>query len=152
MLIRTNYCTLDRSECSDLFCETPSLTEQSFKDSMDINNILARCVSGDFSGLCARPAQYLDTTQLNDFQENMNRLSNVRNYFDALPSELRAKFNNDLRTFTEFCSNPSNVDIMREMGLLPPAEPVKPSVPAEPVIPAPKEPAVVPAPKEPAVA
>lgn len=145
MLIRTNYCTLDRSECSDLFCETPSLTEQSFKDSMDINNILARCVSGDFSGFCARPAQYLDTTQLNDFQENMNRLSNVRNYFDALPSELRAKFNNDLRTFTEFCSNSSNVDTMREMGLLPPAEP---AVPAEPVIP-PKEDS---APKEPAVA
>jgi hypothetical protein len=120
---------------------------------MDINNILARCISGDFSGLCARPAQYLDTTQLNDFQENMNRLSNVRNYFDALPSELRAKFNNDLRTFTEFCSNPSNVDTMREMGLLPPAEPAKPSVPAEsvpakPVIP-PKEDS---APKEPAVA
>ena len=148
MLIRTNYCTLDRSECSDLFCETPSLTEQSFKDSMDINNILARCVSGDFSGLSPRPAQYLDTTQLNDFQENMNRLSSVRNYFDALPSELRAKFDNDLRTFTEFCSNSSNVDTMREMGLLPPAEPAKPSVPAEPVIP-PKEDS---APKEPAVA
>lgn len=148
MLIRTNYCTLNRSECSDLFCETPSLTEQSFKDSMDINNILARCISGDFSGLCARPAQYLDTTQLNDFQENMNRLSNVKNYFDALPSELRAKFNNDLRTFTEFCSNSSNVDAMREMGLLPPAEPVKPPEQAKPVIP-PKEDS---APKEPAVA
>lgn len=89
---------------------------------MDIKNILQRCLTGDMSALMPSAGQYIDTSDLGDFQANMDKLVNTRNFFEGLPAEIRAKFDNDLRTFVEVASNPENADELRELGMLPPLE------------------------------
>jgi len=39
-----------------------------------------------------------------------------------LPAETRAFFQNDPFKFVEYCSNPENIEVLREMGLAEPAQ------------------------------
>lgn len=133
-IIRSNY--QEASRMSDVCCETPSLTQQCFRDEMDINVILQRCLTGDMSGFRQQPGSFLDVSQLGDFSLNMQNYVNVKNYFEALPAEVRAKFNNDLKTFTEVASNPENAKTLKDLGLLPP-DPVDPTRIDEPKAPNP---------------
>ena len=100
----------------------PSMTQQHFKESCDINNILKKFSAGDISALGELNAEksiYADVSDFVDFQQNQNRLIRGKEYFASLPSSVRAEFNNDPAVFAMCLSDPRFADRFRELGILP---------------------------------
>lgn len=108
----------------------PSLTKQSFKDECDVNNIVKKhSVTGIYTHLNERSAQYGDVSEIPDYQSAMQAVASANQLFGALPSSLRKRFNNDPAEYLAFAQNPDNSDEMVRLGMAtypnPPSEPSK---------------------------
>lgn len=105
----------------------PSLTKQEFKREADINNILKQySKTGMLTHLNvrAREGMYADLPDAVDFQESLHLVRQAETTFMTLPAKLRDRFGNDPAEFLAFCSDPRNLDEMRELGLA-----IKPPLP-----------------------
>lgn len=89
---------------------------QSFKDSVDINVILARFSNGDTEALSRAQGFYADVT---DFPTNMadalNRINECEEMFKSLPLEVRQKFD---CSFEQFLSQSGSDDWLEKMGMV----------------------------------
>lgn len=102
----------------------PSLTQQEFKESCDINNILAK-FSVQAQALGVDPSQlmpqdqgsYGDFSNLDDFQTAQNKIAFLNDQFSNLPSSVRRKFGDDLNVFIGAISDPTRVDELGELGV-----------------------------------
>lgn len=102
----------------------PSLTQQEFKESCDINNILAK-FAVQAQALGVEPSQlmpqdqgtYGDFSNLDDFQTAQNKIAFLNDQFSNLPSNVRRKFGDDLNTFIDAISDPTRIDELGEMGV-----------------------------------
>lgn len=109
--------------------EKPSRTKQSFKDECDINKIMKRfknvagadylatfneCVSGHFG----------DVSDIPDYRAARDQIMRAEALFEALPSIVRKRFDNDPAAFVDFCSNPANQDELIKLGLANPKQDV----------------------------
>ena len=104
--------------------EQESLTNQSFQEECDINNIMAKHrESGIVTHVAAHEGVYADFGEIGDYQESLNRVLACRDLFSELPAELRSQFSNDPGLFMDFVLDPENADGMRELGLLPTERP-----------------------------
>lgn len=105
-----------------LLCSDPSLTQQQFAEDADINTIVRRFgITGQMpTGL--RTPTYGDFEGVTDFRSALAAIDAAEASFMALPGHVRADFNNDPGLFVDFCSDPTNLSKLRELGL---AEPVK---------------------------
>ena len=96
----------------------PSKTEQCHKETCDIRNIIKQY---DKNGLLLHVNKakefYGDFTEVNEYQESLNKVIEAENLFLGLPSEVRKEFDNDPGKFLEFVSNPENEEKMINMGL-----------------------------------
>ena len=91
------------------------LTKQSFKDSTDINKILHKAQrTGTISHINRYGAMYGDFEAF-DFLEAQNQLAKAREIFDALPSELRAEFDQDPSQFFAYANDPANASRLEEV-------------------------------------
>lgn len=113
---------------SDLKCEDPSLTQQQFKEDVDINVLLERFkVTGQMPQGVRLPT-YGDFSAVTDFRSAQDAILKAKNAFMELPASVRAKFDNDPQKLLEFVSDPANKEEAIKMGLF-----NKPSEPAAPV-------------------
>lgn len=102
----------------------PSLTQQEFKESCDINNILAK-FSVQAQALGVEPSQlmpqdqgtYGDFSNLDDFQTAQNKIAFLNDQFSNLPSSVRRKFGDDLNNFISAVSDPNRIDELGELGV-----------------------------------
>lgn len=102
----------------------PSLTQQEFKESCDINNILAK-FAVQAQALGVEPSQlmpqdqgsYGDFSNLDDFQTAQNKIAFLNDQFSNLPSDVRRKFGDDLNNFMSAISDPSRIDELGELGV-----------------------------------
>lgn len=102
----------------------PSLTQQEFKESCDINNILAK-FAVQAQALGVEPSQlmpqdqgtYGDFSNLDDFQTAQNKIAFLNDQFSNLPSNVRRKFGDDLNTFIGAISDPNRIDELGELGV-----------------------------------
>lgn len=104
----------------------PSRTKQSFKAECDINLIMKRfskAAGGDFMARVNSYAggSYGDFTDVVDYRSALDQLIAADATFEALPSIVRKRFDNDAASFLDFCNDPSNLDELRSMGLAKPA-------------------------------
>lgn len=92
-------------------------TVQSFKEEADINVLVRRFgITGQMpQGIV--PPTYGVFEDVFDFKTAMDAIAVARESFDAMPGDVRAKFQNDPQKFVEFCSNKDNLPEMRKMGL-----------------------------------
>lgn len=102
----------------------PSLTQQEFKESCDINNILskfsvqAQALGVDPSLLMPQDqGTYGDFSNLDDFQTAQNKIAFLNDQFSNLPSDVRRKFGDDLNTFIGAISDPSRIDELGDLGV-----------------------------------
>lgn len=106
---------------------------QSFRDSVDLNVILARFTNGDVEALNKAQGFYADVT---DFPKNMadalNRINQAEELFKALPLETRQKFD---CSFEQFLSQSGTEDWLSKMGFEI-SKPVDPETPPAQVDPA----------------
>ena len=100
---------------------TPSMTQQQFKDECDINKIMDRYLrTGILSDpLNTRgPGTYADFTEMGDYMENMNKVVEAREMFESLPAKVRERFANNPANMIEFVLDSSNKDEAIKLGLL----------------------------------
>lgn len=123
---------------SGLLCEDLSLAVQDARDEVDINTIVRRFgLTGQLPDEVRVP-QYGDFVGLDDYHSAMNAVADANESFDALPADLRSRFNNDPAVFVEFCLDERNRDEMTKLGLLKPVEPAPPAAPGVPAESAPE--------------
>ena len=87
---------------------------QSFRDSVDLNVILARFSNGEVDALSKAQGFYADVT---DFPKNMaealNRINQAEEMFKSLPLETRQKFD---CSFEQFLAQSGTEDWLSKMG------------------------------------
>lgn len=145
--LRTAF-NYDRNVASDetgLDCSgEPSMTKQSFAEECDINTIVRRFgLTGELPSGVRMPT-YADFSNVVDFHTAMNAIAQAGEAFDAMPAEVRARFDNDPAKFVDFCSDEGNRAEALKLGLLAPlaadlavsGTPGKPEVSAAPAAPA----------------
>lgn len=114
-----NYNTNAASDESGLMCEDMTLTQQHCKDETDINNILRQF---NITGLLPQnplTPRYGDFSGVVDYHTALNSVIAAESEFDALPAQLRARFDNDPALLIEFIENKDNKDEAIALGLIP---------------------------------
>jgi len=109
-------------------------TDQSFKDSQNVNSIMRR-----YSQLGYRyenlpevaKGTYGDFTKVKDYKSAMETSIKVQDAFMQLPSEVRKRFYNDPQKLNEFMADPKNRQEAEKIGLLKPTPLVPPIPPVE---------------------
>lgn len=97
-----------------------SMTKQSMSKELDVNNIIKKY---NKTGILQQAHQfegvYGDFNSY-DLQEAIQKVDKANELFMEVPSEVRAKFNNDAGAFIDFATDAANLDQMREWGLAKP--------------------------------
>lgn len=113
-------------------CSGISKTDQSFKDECDVNKIMEKYKSiENYNAVMAlqnpgRPKpQFGDFSSVPEFTAAQNVIAQASELFEALPSNIRDRFNNSPARFLEFMSDESNKDEAIKLGLCAP-DPVVP--------------------------
>ena len=113
-----NYDKDAASNESGLHCEDASLAQQHFKDECDINTILQKFnITGLLPEQTLSP-RYGDFTGIGDYHTALNRVIAAQDEFDALPAQIRARFNNDPAQLIEFLENSDNRPEAEKLGLV----------------------------------
>ena len=105
------------------FSNSPSRTKSEFKEEADVNNIVAQCIkkaislpSGD------RQPLFEDFSNIGTYQDAVTSVAQANEEFSHLPSEIRAKFDNNVQSLMDFIGDPENKDEAIQLGLLPQEE------------------------------
>ena len=113
-----NYDKDAASNESGLHCEDASLAQQHYKEECDINTILEKFnITGMLPENTLSP-RYGDFTGIGDYHTALNRVIAAQDEFEALPAQIRAKFNNDPAQLIEFLENSENRPEAEELGLV----------------------------------
>lgn len=84
----------------------PSLTQQSFKDETDINNIMAKYQkTGLIDHVNEHGPTYGDQPSAESFHHAMSLVADTKSMFEELPSSVRDDFENDPAKFLEFVAD-----------------------------------------------
>ena len=110
----------DPSEPVRVYFPNPSQAKQSFKDECDINKIMAKYQK---TGLIEHTknvqGSYGDFTGMDDYHASINQVMAAQQAFMALPSTIRARFENDPAQFLSFMDDEDNMTEAAELGLIP---------------------------------
>jgi phage internal scaffolding protein len=99
------------------FSKSKSLTDQSQKDSCDVNRIVDSFMkSGVLPQFVGNP-MYGDFDDQPSYQEACNIVNVATQQFMGLDAKVRARFGNDPGQFLAFCTDASNIDEMVKLGL-----------------------------------
>lgn len=102
-----------------IFFDDPSRTKQAFKQSCDINWILARFKStGLIPHVNRLQGFFSDVSDVGDYQSSLVRVRKAQAEFDALPSRIRSRFHNDPGELLSFLSDSKNRDEAVALGLV----------------------------------
>nr|QJB21029.1 MAG: internal scaffolding protein [Microvirus sp.] len=103
-------------DCSDL----PSLTQQQFRDEVNINTIVERFgLTGQLPDDVKVPMQG-DFTDVVDYQSALNAVIAADNAFMELPAAVREEFRNDPQRLMDFVADEKNRARAEELGILNP--------------------------------
>lgn len=122
-----NYDRDQVSQATGLACRAEeSMTQQQFKDEVDINTIVARFgLTGELPENLRMPVSG-DFTKVGDFQSAMQMVREAEEAFMELPGQVRARFHNDPQRLIEFIEDDANREEAQKLGLVvPPTVPVK---------------------------
>jgi len=113
-----HYDTNAASNESGLACKDATRAQQHHKDECDINTIMYRFGQTGQLPVNTLNGTYGDFSGVMDYHTAMNALIASEEQFDALPSKLRARFDNQPYKLIEFLNDPKNKDQAIELGLI----------------------------------
>lgn len=100
------------------FSKAKSLTEQSHRDEVKIQNIIKRHqTTGMVTHLNHRQPLYQDFTNAPDFYKAQKIIADANSVFEEVPAKIRQQFNNDPGKYLEFVQNPDNREEMENLGI-----------------------------------
>lgn len=101
--------------------EGPSRTKQSEAKSTDINRIMKRYQqTGVLNEVNELRAVYADVSNIGDFREAQEFISQVQQEFLDLPAKIRDRFKNDPGSLIDFLSDDNNREEALQLGLIEP--------------------------------
>lgn len=105
---------------TEVVCEDPSLTIQSFTQEADINHIVKNFGIKDGGKLpdAPDPRYYGDFSGIGDFRDALQKTKDANDKFAELPAHIRGLFSNDPTALYEWVSDPENAEQAVELGLL----------------------------------
>lgn len=110
---------------------TDTIVQRSFAKDADINELVRRFgLLGRVPEPVLDPAYYGDVEDIPDLRTALDRVRDAQERFMALPSKVRARFQNDPAKLSAFVSDEENFDEAVKLGLVKRREPA-------PVTPAP---------------
>jgi len=96
----------------------PGRTQRAFKDETDVNKIIAKYKkTGQWTHVTNKTGTYADMTEIGDYQAALQTTINAEMAFMKLPSEVRAKFENNPGQLIEFLKDEKNNEEAIRMGL-----------------------------------
>lgn len=105
----------------------PGLCKQEFREEVDINVIVARCLkSGMMPDMRAVQPVFADVSDIGCYADVLRRVSAAEEAFLSLPAHLRSRFHNRASELVEFVQDDRNRDEAVKLGLvaaLPPDPP-----------------------------
>lgn len=111
-----DFTVLDES--TGEYVPEPSLTEQSHKDSCDINKILERYArTGELPTMINSDPRWGDFTDVPSYQKALEIVGHAQDQFESLDAPIRKRFGNDPQEFLAFASDPKNLPEMVKLGL-----------------------------------
>lgn len=101
--------------------ELPSKTDQSYKKQCDANYILRKyAATGQMpTHLNPNMGNYLDVSGISDLRQALQDVELAKQSFMNIPSEIRAKFGNDMAAYVEAMNDPGRAEELAELGLKP---------------------------------
>lgn len=105
-------------DTSSLFCSDESFVQQCFAHECDINNILRNFERTGMLPDSRGQAQYLDVSELTDYQSALNSVLYAQEAFDSLPAKVRERFANDPALLVDFVLDSNNRDECERLGLI----------------------------------
>lgn len=99
-------------------CSGVSKTKQEFKNSCDINLIMARALKTGIAPQAVRQGYYADVSDVPDLAAAFEIANRASEAFQALPAEVRRLIDNDPSKLGDFISNKENFDLCVKHGLL----------------------------------
>jgi len=93
------------------------ITQDHFRDEVDINNIIAKFAETGAFPIANRQAEYGYATS-QTFTEAMQTIASAKEEFAKLPSEARAHFLNDPAAYLDAVGDPENRELFQKLGLL----------------------------------
>lgn len=126
---------------------TTSRTKQSFREESDVNSIMRKYLStGMITHLAAKPPQYGDFTNVDDYLSAMTRVRAAEADFQRLPATVRDYVDNDPAELVRLVNDPVALQAAIDAGIFP-TEGLPQPAPAPTATPAPEAaPAATPAP------
>lgn len=121
LVFRTPYNCPDPTRESDktaLECKDPTLTQQHFKDSCDINILFAKYLETGEMPQVTDGLTYGNFEGIFDFQTAMNAVRTAQGMFEQLPARIKNRFDNDPQKIISFLDNPENREEAEFLGLL----------------------------------
>lgn len=98
-------------------CGRKSLTDQQYKDECSIEGIVKKY--GILGQPIPRPfGSGADVSEFQDFAANMQKVTEARNRFMDLPSDIRARFGHSPEAFFSWLSNPEHTEEAVKLGLM----------------------------------
>ena len=95
-----------------------SMTQQQFQSECDVNNILAKYKrTGMLTHIQKHEGNFGDFSSVEDYQTSLGKLMQAQQSFESLPSELRAKFENDPAQLISCLSDEKNDAEAIKLGL-----------------------------------
>lgn len=115
-----NYDTNQAGDECGLACKDKSLAQQHMAEETDINFIVKRYTQTGELPNRAMPPLRGDFEGITSYQDALDLMVAARESFQAMPAEVRSRFDNDPAQFVDFCSNEANRDDLRKWGLYSP--------------------------------
>jgi phage internal scaffolding protein len=116
-LKETTIARRDRKLCPTVDCGE-GLTEQSHKDTCDINLILRDYARTGFMRHAEQNKGRYDDVSAVDYQKAMITVAEVKSLFEGLPAGVRKDFNHDPSAFLTYVQNPANAKELEQRGIL----------------------------------
>ena len=113
------YTPAPRKSVAIDFSNSPSRTKSEFKDEVNINTIVKKAMRTGVLPSGDRQPLYADFTQLNSYESAQLAIAEAKSSFENLPSNIRAKFDNDVTELLDFVDNEDNKEEAIQLGLLP---------------------------------
>ena len=100
-------------------CSKPVMTDQSYKNSCDINNIMKQYQKTKLlPSVREHLARYIDNTQVMPLEEAHAKIQHAQALFYELPSEIRKLMDNNPLKMQEVLENPVYKDLLVKTGVL----------------------------------
>lgn len=119
----------ERSRSSVSFSK-PTRTKQAFKAECDINTIMSKYQNtGIIEHVQRVRGSYGDFTSVQEYQLSLQQVIDAQEAFEALPSRIRSRFDNDPSHLLAFLEDPANAEEAVKLGLVNPPTPPSPKPP-----------------------